>query len=99
MQKRKINKHAKKPVGFLIFVLVLLIGVVSIQVSNLYNKNIELTREADLLEKEIQAELEEQESLLAFREYMDSKEYIEEMAREKLGLVVQDEVLFLEKSE
>lgn len=99
MRKRKPHKYAKKPIGFLIFVMILLIGVVSVQVSNLYKRNIELEGQKASIEAEIQKELEEQKRLLEYKEYMKSTEYIEQLAREKFGLIKPNEKLFITKSD
>lgn len=95
MQKKKIKKRAKKPIGFLIFVLVILIGVVSVQMSHLYQRNSELEQEANRLQIEKQSELDEQKELLDYKEFMNSPEYIEQLARDKFGLIKPNETLFV----
>lgn len=95
MRKKKVHKYAKKPIGFLIFVLILLIGVVSVQVSNLYKKNNELEKQKIQIEAEIQNELDKQKELLNYKEFMNSNQYIEQFAREKFGLIKPDEKLFI----
>lgn len=99
MQKKKIKRRARKPIGFLLFVLVLLIGVVSAQISHLYQKNNALESEALRIEAEMQKALEEQTSLLEYKEYMNSTEYIEQLARDKFGLIKPNETLFITKTE
>lgn len=97
MTNDKRNRNGRKPIGFLVFVLILLIGVVSVQISNLYLKNNELEKEAQQLEQEIERELREQKDLLEYKEYINSTEYIEQSAREKLGLIKPGEILFITK--
>ena len=50
------------------------------------------------VQAELQAQIEEQEELKQALEeksvYVQSKEYIEELAREKLGLVKENEIIF-----
>lgn len=99
MQKRRTKKHLHKPIGFLVFVLVMLIGVVSAQISNLYKKNNALEAEAFRLESEMQRALDEQASLIEYKEYMNSTEYIEQLARDKFGLIKPNETLFITKTE
>lgn len=96
---KKAKKRVKKPVGFLIFVLILLIGVVSVQMSRLYIRNSELEQEVNQLRIEIQSKLDEKEDLLEYKEYMNSTEYIEQLAREKFGLIKPNETLFVTKPE
>ncbi|PKM95257.1 MAG: hypothetical protein CVU84_06135 [Firmicutes bacterium HGW-Firmicutes-1] len=99
MQKRRVKKSNRKPIGFLIFVLVLLIGVVSVEVSELYKRNRVLENEASSIETEKQKELDKQDYLLDFKESMNSTEYIEQLAREKFGLIKPNETLFIIKPE
>lgn len=99
MQKKRKKKHTHKPIRFLVFVLVLLIGVVSAQISHLYKKNNALEAEALRIEAEMQEALEEQTSLLEYKEFMKSTEYIEQLARDKFGLIKPNETLFITKSE
>ena len=49
--------------------------------------------------EKIRMEQEEQERLLKEKEYIQSDMYIEKVAREKLGLVKEDEIVFMEKTE
>lgn len=97
MTNDKRTRNGRKPIGFLVFVLILLIGVVSVQISNLYLKNNELEKEAQQIEQEMERELHEQEELLEYKEYINSTEYIEQTAREKLGLIKPGEILFITK--
>lgn len=95
MKKRKKSKKNINPVSFLIFVLVMLIGVVSFQVYELYEKNSELNEEALKIEMQINKEKSNQKSLLEYKEYVNTKEYIEKLARDKFGLIKPGEVLFI----
>ncbi|PKM51503.1 MAG: hypothetical protein CVV02_06090 [Firmicutes bacterium HGW-Firmicutes-7] len=95
MRKRKKRKKTRKPIGFLIFVLVVLISVVSVKVSDLYKRNSILEKEAAFIEAQKQKELDEQINLLDYQEYMNSTEYIEQLARDKFGLIKPNETLFI----
>lgn len=101
MRKMTSSKRVqgRKPIGFLIFVLILLIGVVSVQISSLYSKYIELEKQSEYLEKQIQEQLNEQMNLIEYEDYMNSSESIEEIARDKFGLIKPDEILFINQSE
>lgn len=50
----------------------------------------------EILERQIAEEQERTETLLEQKKYVKTDEYIEEVAREKLGLINPDEVLFKE---
>lgn len=92
------NKHSKRPGGphksiwFLIFVIILLAGVVAVQISNLYVRNQELESQAQELEAELERAIELEMELEAYREFIKSDEYIEELARERLNLIMPDEM-------
>lgn len=99
MQRKKTKKKTKRPIGFLIFVLILLIGIVSVQMSNLYKKNSEIEQEAAKLKVEKQSELDVQKELLEYQEFMNSTQYIEQLARDKFGLIKPNETLFVTQPE
>ena len=50
-------------------------------------------REAYLLEQ-IEAQYERSEEIEEYRKYMQTKQYIEDEAKSKLGLVYKDEIIF-----
>ena len=90
--------YGKNSMRFLIFVLILLVGVVSVQVSRLYKKNTELEKEASALEIQVQHELTEQEELIEYKNYMLTDDYIENVARDKFGLIKPGDTLFIQNS-
>lgn len=74
-------------------VLTLLVAV-SINSVSLREKQAEYAaREAVLLEQ-IEDETERQEELVEYEKYTKTKAYYEEIAKEKLGLVYPDEIVF-----
>ena len=52
---------------------------------------------ATALEKSIESEKERTKEIEAEKEYMKTDEYVEEAAREKLGLVKDNEIVFQEE--
>ncbi|MBC7958729.1 MAG: septum formation initiator family protein [Vallitaleaceae bacterium] len=99
MQKKSPSKKAKKPIGFLIFVLILLIGIVGVQMSHLYVRNGEIEREAAQLEMQKEKEEAILEELKDYKVFMNSTQYIEQLARERFGLVKPNETLFVTQPE
>lgn len=95
---RKKRKKTKA-ILFSTLVLILLTVVVSIKVSTLYVKNIQLEKDEMKLEKEIETEQEKYIDLLKQKEYIKSDEYIEQLGREKFGLVKQGEIIFVNEEE
>lgn len=97
MKKRK--NVERKSAWFMVFVLVLLIGVVFVQISSAYVKNVEKEKELTQLQQELQAAREKQMDLLAQKEYMKSEEYIENTAREEFKLIKKGEKVFIQNNE
>lgn len=77
----------------------LLTVVVSIQITSLYAYNKKQEKEKLALERQIEEERERYIELLQEREYMKSDAYIEELAREKFGLVKPGEIIFINEDE
>jgi len=93
-RKRKSTRKQSKVATMMIFVAVVCVCVVSaLRVSDLYAKSSELADTEYLLEQRIaEAELES-ENLTAQYQYMQTKKYIEDVAKDKLGLVYPDEIV------
>lgn len=90
----KRRKRAKKSGGIVLTVLLLLIGVVGVEVVNVYGQidsvQAEETALSIQLEEKRQANAELQEDLSR----ADDPEFIKELAREQLGLAEQGERIF-----
>ncbi|WP_281816802.1 FtsB family cell division protein [Vallitalea longa] len=93
------KKKKTKAILFATLVLILLTTVVGIKVSSLYVKNIGLEKQESSLEEQIEAEQEKHIDLLKEQEYIKSDEYIEQLGREKFGLVKPDEIIFVNEDE
>ena len=86
-RKKKKNKNSAGRISFLC-IGIFLVLVLSVQMVRLYQK----TKQNELSEQEDkQKELEEQE------QYIQSDEYKEKVAKDKLGLVYDNETIFREK--
>lgn len=79
---------------FIVMVLVLLLGVGFVQISASYSKNQMREQEVVRLEKEILSERQRQVELLKQKEFMNTREFIEDVARDKLNLLYEDEIVF-----
>lgn len=90
---RRFVKNRKKT-GIVTIVLVLMLVVMSFNIIKLYEKNREYASLEAELEKEYQKEEERQEQLSAYEEFTKTIEYVEQIAREKLGLVFENEIIF-----
>lgn len=90
-RKRKQNRLGM----FLVFtVVVMLLVVVSVKSNELKNKkDIYLVKQTQL-ENQIEEEQKRTEDILEFGKYTKTKKFVEEVAKDKLGLVNEDEIIF-----
>lgn len=93
---RELRKHKVSVMGISV-VLLLLVAMVSVSSISLRAKNetyMEKEKELDAL---IQAEKDRGEEIKALEEYVGTDEYIEQIARDKLGLIFENEIIFRRK--
>ena len=91
---KKTNKQQSKTASFMIcIVVVVVLAVCAVKVSNLCDKSRELAETEYTLEMKIQNAYLEKQDLVAREQYMQTKQYIEDVAKDKLGLVYPDEIV------
>lgn len=96
MRKRKKSRrkdNLKGMMGICAVVAVLLISL-SVQSSSIKQKNAGYAKQEEQLKKQIAAEEERTKEIQDMEEYMQTDEYVAEVARDKLGLVYDDETIF-----
>lgn len=92
------KKHQNRFSMFLVsLVVVLIMAVVAVKSVELQQKIDAKVREEQILEEQIASENERAEEISEFGKEVQTKGYIEEIAREKLGLVYEGEILFKEE--
>lgn len=98
MARRKVayrKRHQNRFSMFLVSVVVILILVaVSVRSMELQEKLDTYTARQEELERQIEAEEQRTEEIEEYRKYTQTKKYAEEVAKDKLGLVYEDEILF-----
>ncbi|MDD3368137.1 MAG: septum formation initiator family protein [Lachnospiraceae bacterium] len=99
MAKRKVAYRKRRQNGFGMFlvtlVLVMLLAVVCISGNDLRRKrDIYATKEAALA-SQIEEEQVRSEEIKEYEKYTKTKKYVEEVAKEKLGLVYPGEIVFV----
>jgi len=67
--------------------------VVNLKVNSLKTKEDVYMNKEELLKKQVSEEEERAETLEQYRIYVQTKQYIEKVAKEKLGLINPDEIL------
>ena len=91
------KRQNKVSIILITIVLVMLVIVVSVGKHNISKRQAEYDkREARLLEQ-IEEENKRAEDIAEYEKYTKTKKYAEEVAKEKLGLVKEDEIIFKEE--
>lgn len=92
MKKKKKKKyHSYIFVLLVLFLLVTIVGIGMIKQRKILMRYEE---QAASLQEEIQSEKERQKEIDSLEEYVKTDEYIKEVAREKLGLIDPNEIIF-----
>ena len=96
--KRKKNQK-KSAIAFLTVALVATVGIATgSTVVSQYKKILDLRQRQQEVQAAIEAETEKSIELENKRSYYQSDVYIEEIAREQLGLIRPDEILIINRS-
>lgn len=78
-------------------VVLILTGVVAVDSVELRQKKEEYAAKEAALEEQIEAEQQRAEEIEEYRKYTQTKAYVEEVAKDKLGLVYEGEIIFKEE--
>lgn len=94
-----IRRSSKKRGGTLsVAVIVVAFLIVMIfQIVQLKNKETAYAQQTAELNKQLKEETERTDEINAIADYMQSDQYIEDMAKSKLGLAYDNEIIFKEK--
>lgn len=96
-RRKSRNLNSKLPLLGITLVVGVLAFAVGIRSQDLREKEQTYLMREDTLQKEIANEEQRTEDLNEKRVYVKTKQYIEEVARDKLGLVNPDEIILKEK--
>jgi cell division protein DivIC len=98
MARQKRRHRSSGTVGITIIVLAFLV-VMTIQIVDIKAKDAEYEAKESELLQEYQEETQRSSELDDMETYMNSSEYIEDVAKSKLGLAYENEIIFKEKEE
>lgn len=90
-------KKRRKPrsgMGLVFLAVAVMLAVFTVKKTDLDAKFAALAKEKAKCEQEVENLTEEEEKIEEYRNYINSDEYIEDIARKKLGLVYPDEYVF-----
>jgi cell division protein DivIC len=91
-RRKKLRKH----LGSFAIIGVVLLLLIFVSVASLSLRVINGNKQERIaeLESQIEAEEKKSEELEEYKKYVQTKKYAEEVAKEKLGLVYEDEIIF-----
>ena len=93
-RKKKENRMGKLCVSGIVFMFLI---VMSIQIVKLYKEDQTYIAKEKELNEQLEDATEEQQQLADYEQYTQSQQYIEEVAKSKLGLVYNNEIVFKEQ--
>ncbi len=88
------NRIGKICVTFIVSVFMI---VMAVQMANLYQKNLDYDKQEAELREQLEEATEEQKELEDYEAYTQTQEYIEDVAKSKLGLAYENETVFKEE--
>lgn len=92
--RRKLSRSNRRGMIAIAGIVAVLLVVLMVQSSRLTERNSEYISRKEQLTELIQDEEVRAGEIEKLKDYVNSTEFIEKMAREKLGLVYDDEILF-----
>ena len=101
MKGKRRSRHASRGSGTIsvsIIVLVFL-TVMAVQIYQMKQKDEAYAAQEDLLQEQYEEETQRAEELVELEAYMQSDEYIEDTAKNRLGLVYDNEIIIKETQE
>lgn len=90
------RKNSGTGTGIIVFVVLCIFGIVAFGIIKLEDKKRDLDIKIKTLENQIEKEKERQVEIKNLEAYVQTKKYIEKIAREQLGLVYDYEIIFKE---
>lgn len=92
--KKKSNKAGRLSISC---IMLLLLAVMSVQIVQLYEKNEDYTQRMQTLSSQLKDEQKRAADISSYEEYTKTPQCVEDIAKSKLGLVYNNEIVFKEK--
>ncbi|MCR5221753.1 MAG: septum formation initiator family protein [Lachnospiraceae bacterium] len=98
MARRRVAFRKKRQnrlgMALVSIVVIMLFTVIMIKSTDLKEKKAAYDEKEATLEQQIENENERTQELIEYEKYTKTAKYVEEVAKEKLGLVYEDEIIF-----
>jgi cell division protein FtsB len=100
-KRKQVRRRKKTATGriYVAVVMLFMIGVMTVQIVRLYDKNEELKKKEENLQSQLDAAEEKSQQLKEQEEYVGTDEYIENEASQKLGLTHDNWIIFKQKED
>lgn len=102
MARRKVAYRKRRQNGFSVFLVSFVVVIMSIVVAvrsvELKQKIETVVAKEEQLNAQIEAEKKRAEEIAEYRKYTQTKAFMEEVAKDKLGLVYEGEIVFKEEN-
>ena len=92
--KQKRRKKRKGSNRGICFIVLILLVILSVQSQGLKEKLKVYAAQQEELQQKIDSETARTDEIKKLEEYKNTTEYVEEIAKDKLGLVYKDEIIF-----
>ena len=93
-RKKKMKESSKISMRLITVVVLFLFGILTYKTIELKEQASEYQATLDGYEKDMKELKKERKEIEELRDYVNTASYIEEVAREKLGLVYKNEIVF-----
>ncbi len=100
-KRRQVKRRKKTSTGriYVAVIMLFMIGVMTVQIVRLHDKNEELKKKEETLQTQLDAANEKSQQLKEQEEYVGSDEYVENEASQKLGLTHDNWIIFKQKED
>ena len=93
-KRRKKRKGSNRGVTSIGFIVLILLVIRSVQSQGRKEKRKGYAAQQEELQQKIDSETARTDEIKKLEEYKNTTEYVEEIAKDKLGLVYKDEIIF-----
>lgn len=94
----RLSKNKKRfEIRIITFTILCLLVVASFGKMKLRSKNDVYIEKENIITAQLEEEKQRTEEIKELKKYMETKKYVEEVAKERLGLIYSDEILFKAK--
>ncbi len=98
-KRKKRRRNSRTNRVFLMLIAIFVLAVMSVQMVNLYKTDAAYAKKEQKLQGDLSAQKDRQEELENYEAYTQTEEYMEGVAKSKLGMVHKNEIIFREITE